>query len=296
MHRFNLIIVTLLSLLPVTAAAQTDTLHRRIETLLTGSRAEVGVAVIIEGRDTVTVNNSSRYPMMSVVKLHQAMHVADWLKANGLTPDTPIHVGLEEMRPGTWSPMRDEYPDGEVSLSVGELLGYTLKQSDNNACDVLFDRTGGPLATDRYVRSLGISDFAVGVTEADMHDNPARSADNNTTPLAAAMLIERIAAMRDGDNPVFGMIWRMMTECATGASRLPRPLRGTGAVIAHKTGTGFTDAAGHPSGVNDVGFVVLPDGRHYSIAVLIKTSEEDMEATERIIADVSRIVYDYMMK
>lgn len=34
-----------------------------------------------------------------------------------------------------------------------------------------------------------------------------------------------------------------MSGCLTGAERLPRPLRGTRSVIAHKTGTGFTTAA-----------------------------------------------------
>ena len=176
MKKMRKTFLILLVLIPLGSVAQS--LQRQIENIIAGRDAEVGVAVIISGRDIVTVNNERRYPMMSVMKFHQSLYVADWLSRRGLPVDTMIHVGLEEMRPGTWSPMRDEYPDGEVGLTVAELLRYTLQQSDNNACDVLFDRTGGPAATDRYMRSLGIDGFSISATEDDMHTDVSRCMDN----------------------------------------------------------------------------------------------------------------------
>ena len=47
-------------------------------------------------------------------------------------------------------------------------------------------------------------------------------------------------------------------------------------------------------GTNDIGFVQLPDGRHYTIAVFVKDSQESLQETERIIAEASDIVYRYM--
>ena len=41
--------------------------------------ARVGVAAIIEGRDTVCVDGRGMYPMMSVMKFPQALAVASWL-------------------------------------------------------------------------------------------------------------------------------------------------------------------------------------------------------------------------
>ena len=52
-----------------------ETLHQDIARIIEGKRARVGVAVIIDGKDTVTVNNEERYPMMSVFKFHQALAV-----------------------------------------------------------------------------------------------------------------------------------------------------------------------------------------------------------------------------
>ena len=46
--------------------------------------------------------------------------------------------------------------------------------------------------------------------------------------------------------------------------------------------------------MNDVGFVYLPDGQSYTIAVFIKDSEESEAATARIIADISKTVYRHV--
>ena len=43
-------------------------------------------------------------------------------------------------------------------------------------------------------------------------------------------------------------------------------------------------------------FVFLPDGRYYTIAVLVKDSAESAEATARVIADISEAVYRYVVQ
>lgn len=85
-----------------------------------------------------------------------------------------------------------------------------------------------------------------------------------------------------------------METCATGVNRLAKPLTGTGAIIGHKTGTGFTLPDGRLMAINDVGYVHLPNGRSYSIAVFIENSGYDMQQTEEIIAQISEIVYKYI--
>lgn len=95
------------------------------------------------------------------------------------------------------------------------------------------------------------------------------------------------------DNIFQRFLTKTLNGCTTGENRLAKPLLPTNAVIGHKTGTGFPSADGHPQGINDVGFVRLPNGRSYSIAVFVKSSRYDMEKTERLIADVSEIVWRY---
>ena len=130
----TLISILWISFFPLAAAAQGDDLSYRV---IKDKKAEIGIAVILDAQDTVTVNNDDRYPLMSVFKFHQALAVADYLDRNGLTPDTEIFIPEEELVPDTYSPLRKEFPEGEISLSVSRLLEYSLQLSDNNACDIL---------------------------------------------------------------------------------------------------------------------------------------------------------------
>ena len=48
-------------------------LQEQLRRMVADKKAQVGIAVIVDGRDTLTVNNDVRYPMMSVFKFHQAL-------------------------------------------------------------------------------------------------------------------------------------------------------------------------------------------------------------------------------
>lgn len=263
---------------------------------IAGKRAQVGIAVVIDGKDTVTINDDGGYPMMSVFKLHQALAVAHHLDRQGRTLATRIPIRREALLPDTYSPLRERFPEGGIELSVSELLTYTLQLSDNNACDILFDWAGGTEATEEYIRSLGIEDFAIRATEKEMHDDPEMCYRNRTSPLAAVELLERFLTRPIVSDSCRAFIRRTMIECRTGGNRLAKPLAGTGAVIGHKTGTSDRNAAGAWTGINDIGFVSLPDGRRYSIAVFVRDSQESAEETERIIAEVSEAVYRYVAR
>ena len=145
----TLISILWISFFPLAAAAQGDDLSYRLKKVIKDKKAEIGIAVILDAQDTVTVNNDDRYPLMSVFKFHQALAVADYLDRNGLTPDTEIFIPEEELVPDTYSPLRKEFPEGEISLSVSRLLEYSLQLSDNNAL-----RAHGRSGSDRPLRPV----------------------------------------------------------------------------------------------------------------------------------------------
>lgn len=87
-----------------------------------------------------------------------------------------------------------------------------------------------------------------------------------------------------------------MVECQTGQDRLVAPLLDKGVTVGHKTGTGDFNAKGQQIGCNDIGFVLLPNGHAYSIAVFVKDSAESSLENSKIIADISRIVYKYVIQ
>lgn len=278
----------------VCAGAQNNSLTTQLRQAVAGKKAQVGVAVIIDGKDTITLNNESPYPMYSVFKFHQALAVTDYLARHKQPLETKLHISASDLKPDTYSPLRDKYPEGNIDMSIAELLKYSLQQSDNNACDILFNYAGGTRYADKYIRSLGITDFAIGATEDEMHKDPRKSYANRTTPLAAVVLLEKFLDLPLLPDTLQSFVKQTMIECQTGKDRLPQPLLGTQAIIGHKTGSGDITSTGRITGTNDIGFVFLPDGRRYTIAVFVKDSDEGPQGTTAIIADISRIVYRYL--
>ena len=69
----------------------------------------------------------------------------------------------------------------------------------------------------------------------------------------------------------------------------------TNAMIGHKTGTGDVNSQGRIIGVNDAGYVFLPNKQGYAIAVFIADSGYGMTETEKMIADISEIAFKSLM-
>lgn len=288
-------LITLLSLIPMFLYAQNGCpLSTQLKEAIKGKKAEIGIAVIIDGKDTITVNNQIRYPLMSVFKFHQALGMADYMNRKNLPLDTPLPITKTDLKPDTYSPLRDKYPEGGIDMSIADLLKYTLQLSDNNACDILFHYQGGTQQVDKYIQSLGIRNCSIKMTENDMHRDTNLCYENWTTPLAAAELLEVFLKKPLFADQYKDFIYRTMIECETGKDRLPAPLLNKGVTIGHKTGTGDRNSKGQQIALNDIGFVLLPDGRSYSIAVFVKDSEEDNQMNSDIIAEISRIVYEYV--
>lgn len=286
--------ILLICLLPTLLCAQNRNLEVQLRQAIEGKKAEIGIAVIIDGKDTVTVNNDIHYPLMSVFKFHQALALADFMGRQKQPLNTRLAISKCDLKQNTYSPLRDKYPGGGIEMSVAELLEYTLQLSDNNACDILFRYQGGTEAVDNYIHSLGITDCAITATEDEMHQDISRCYQNWSTPLAAAELLELFRKKTLFADEYKEFIYQTMVECETGKDRLVAPLQNKGITIGHKTGTGDRNARGQQIGCNDIGFVLLPDGHSYSIAVFVKDSEESDSDNSKIIAEISRIVYEYV--
>ena len=162
-------------------------LEDQLKQAIKGKKAEIGIAVIIDGKDTVTVNNDIHYPLMSVFKFHQALALADYMGKQQQSLNFELTIKKEDLKPDTYSPLRDSFPQGGFNIDIAELLKYTLQQSDNNACDILFQYQGGVDAVNQYIHSLGVTDCAIVCTENDMHQDESLCYQNWTTPLAAAV-------------------------------------------------------------------------------------------------------------
>lgn len=256
---------------------------------------EVGIALITDSGDTLTVNNEAKYPLMSVFKLHQAVALCDLFEREGVSIDSVVTLDRSQLNAETWSPMLKDFPVGrQIALPVRELMRYTLMQSDNNASNYMFETLCSVAATDSCVSKLiPRESFRLKVTEAEMWTDHSLCYENLSSPLGAAQLINRLFTDPKLLPVNGGFIRATLQECMTGTDRIVAPLLDKeGVVIAHKTGSGFRDADGVLSAHNDVAYVMLPDGKHYSLAVLIKDYYGSETEAAAVIACISAAVYD----
>ena len=75
------------------------------------------------------------------------------------------------------------------------------------------------------------------------------------------------------DNEPLRYIWQLMEQrgqCDAGGERLPAAVPSSAKVV-HKTGTGYPLPSGQPSGICDVGIIILDNGQQLPIAVFIST-------------------------
>ena len=292
---FFLLLTLMLQLLPAYLFAQKDKLRQEINTIIKSVDAEVGVALMdLQDRETLVFNGRGQFPMQSVFKFPLALAVLHQVDEGKLSLDQKILVKKEAYIPKTWSPLAKKYPEGNVELSIRELLAYTVSESDNNGCDILFDLLGGPGQVHAYVRSLGVKGINIVHTEAEMHQGWEPQFKNWSHPKAMLQLLDKAYRQNILSESSYQLFWKMMEDTPTGPNRL-KGLLPSGTVVAHKTGTGGQNGAGEIGAVNDVGIIKLPNGKELALVVFVTKTKVDYPKLEEVIARISKAAYDYYL-
>jgi len=268
-------------------------LRKQLLDIIRPYNATVGISVVgLEDQDTLTINNTHHFPMLSVYKFPLAVAVLHQVDLGKLKLDQLLHITKEELKPDTWSPIQRAYPAGNIDLSIAKLLRYTVAESDNNGCDILFNLLNGTKKVNTYIHKTGVKDIAITATEAAMSQTWDVQFTNWCTPSAMTQLLERLYTKKDLSETSTAFLLRIMTETSTGPNRIKGMLP-TGVAVAHKTGTSGTNEQGVIAAVNDVGIVSLPNGKHLAIALFVSNSTESYETNEYIIAKITRAIYNY---
>lgn len=288
-------ITLLLFLFSITAFANDnlDSLKINIEKYLETKNAEVGFAFYnFDTKEQLAINNEKQYPMQSVYKFHLALAVLDQVDKGKFELDQKILVKKSDLLPDTWSPLRDKYPNGNVELNLSELIKYTVAFSDNNGCDMLFRLIGGAEKVEKYIKDLGIKEISIKSTEEEMHKEWNVQFENWTTPLEAVCLLDKFFNKKILKKETFDFLWKTMVETQTGSNRI-KSLIPRGTIVGHKTGSSGTNEKGVTAALNDIGIVKLPNNNHFAIAFFVSNSKENTETNEKIIAEITKMVWDY---
>ena len=278
--------------LTVNLFSQKDSMRIKIQHIIERSQGNVGLAVKgLEDNDSITFNGNVKFPMQSVFKLPLALAVLHMVDEGKLSLDQKIFVRKDELLTNTWSPLKEKYSNGNVHVTLDEILFNTVSLSDNNGCDILFRLLGGPEIVDQYIHSLGITDISIVATEEEMHKEWDVQFSNWSSPAAMNQLLslffhDKILSRKNKE-----YLWNIMVKTSTGSKRIKGSLP-EGTIVAHKTGSSGTNSTGITAATNDVGIVTLPNGNHFAIVVFVANSSADEKTREGIIAEIAKAVWD----
>jgi len=290
----NLTLLLLMFAFFNTAHSQEDSFKDGIEKIIRESKCSVGAAIKeLESGKTYLFGNNTGYPMQSVYKFPLAMAVLDRVDKGEFPLDKIIKVTKKDLLPDTWSPLREKYPDGG-DLKLSEILTYTVSQSDNNGCDILFRLIGGPLEAEKYIHGLGITDINIKNTEEEMHKDGTLQFVNSCKPSAMAELLGVLSGGTALSKESNDFLLKIMVETTTGPKRI-KGLLPERTEVAHKTGSSGKSDDGITAACNDAGIVTLPDGRRFAIVVFVSMSKENDDYNDSIIAGISRLAWDYFI-
>lgn len=273
--------------------AQQTGLKSEIETISKQAKGTVGVGIMdLATKEMLLVNGNHQFPMQSVFKFPLAMAILDQVDKGKYRLDQKIHVPKGELDLKTHSPMRDMRPNQDFDLTIGELLSYSVSESDNNACDILFRLAGGTAKVNEYIHLLGVKDIAIVATEKEMSKSWDVQYQNYCKPRAMLQLLEIIHQKSKLSKQSHDYLWKIMVAGPTGAKRI-KGLLPKDVIVAHKTGTSGSNDKGITAATNDVGIMKLPIGRSIAIVVFVSDAMVDQDLREEVIARIAKAALDH---
>jgi beta-lactamase class A len=278
-----------------TCNAQSAAFRNTIAQIAKESKGKVGVSILnIETGDTLSLSGRDHFPMQSVMKYPIAITVLREIDKGRFSIDQSIHINKSDYY-DTYSPLKDKYPEGNVDISIKELLSYMVSLSDNVACDLLLKTLGGPDKVSSYMHSIGIKNIAIVASEYQMAQTWDVQFNNWVQPSEMIHLL-KTSFKSDFLSPAsHAYLWKILQETSTGPKQI-KGLLPAGTVVYHKTGRSGTNAQGISAATNDVGIITLPNGNHLAIAIFVCNSPADMPTRESVIARIAKSAYDEAIK
>jgi beta-lactamase class A len=276
--------------------SQSNILKEKIVQIIKSKRATVGVGIMnLENGDTLTLNGNRHFPMQSVFKFHLALAVLNQIDKGKFALNQDIFVSKADMIPNLYSPMREKYPEGNINLPLSEILKYTVSQSDNSGCDLLFKLIGGTEKVNKFIHKIGVKDVAILDPEVRIQNDWSLQYRNYSTPFATVQLMQKFHKNHIISKNNQDFLYKIMVETTTGPNKI-KGLLPHEAIVAHKTGFSGKNKEGLTGATNDIGIITLPNGKQFAIAVFVSDSMEDENTNDKMIAEIALAAWDYYLK
>jgi beta-lactamase class A len=282
----------------------------------------VGIAVrsIDEGWSTGW-KSDELYPQQSVSKLWVSITALDAVDKGRVSLDDQVTLGRDDLTL-FHQPIAEQILGGGVTTTLSDLMVRAITTSDNTANDKLMRSVGGPDAVRAMIKAKHLGairfyngeralqsriagliwspSYSIGNAFYDARDALPRAlreaafnryVNDPYDGAAPKAIVDALARLKRGEllSPASTQrLLDIMSHTKTGANRLKGGLE-TGWVLNHKTGTGQVFGP-QQAGYNDIGILTAPDGRSYSVAVMIKLTSVPLPVRMAMMNDVVRAV------
>ena len=307
---------------PAATPASPRFLRDRIDELGRAFNGQVGIAVrsIDEGWETGW-KDDELYPQQSVSKLWVSIAALDAVDRGRVSLDDKVTLTKSDLTL-FHQPIRSNILGGGYTTTLSDLMFKAITTSDNTANDKLMRSIGGAEAVRKMIaaKHLGAIRFYNGERAlqskiAGLIWSQSYSVGNaffearNALPMSVrrAAFNRYIEDPYDGAAPraIVGALARLkrgellspestrrllyiMANTHTGPNRLKGGLQ-PGWTLSHKTGTG-QELGGVQAGYNDIGILTAPDGKSYSVAVMIKKTSTPLPVRMKLMNNVVEAV------
>lgn len=291
--RYFIIILIILFFSTLLIMAYNNTLYCKLNRFIKAQDAQIGVAVI-KDKNSWIINNK-KFPLLSVFKYFIALKVLEASDNGEAFLNKEITITKDMVDEKLYSPMLEKYKSFPFQIKISDLLRYMISQSDNNACDILIDYSGGIRELESYIHDKGYGAIEIQVNEKQMNEDIEKQYLNKAYPIDVIKLMKYVREdkflLKDSKH----FLNEIMINTTTGENKLKAGIP-QNIVIGHKTGSSSRKIDGTKIADNDAGFVILPNGNVYYIAVMIENSKLSDTENANIISTLSEIVYEYFSK
>ena len=298
-------------------------LRDRINELGKQFNGQVGIAVrSVDEAWTVGWKADELYPQQSVSKLWVSITALDAVDKGKVKLDDRVTLTRSDLTL-FHQPIRSNIlGDGKYTTSLEDLMVKAITTSDNTANDKLMRSVGGPEAVRNMIaaKKLGSIRFyngerALQSKVAGLIWSQSYSIGNaffearNALPMsirrsafnryisdpydgaAPSAIAAALAKLKRGEllSPASTTrLLNIMGNTRTGPNRLKGGLL-PGWTLSHKTGTG-QELGGVQTGYNDIGILTAPDGKSYTVAVMIKRTSTPLSTRMTLMSNVTRAI------
>ncbi len=297
-------------------------LASRIDELGRDFNGRVGIAVrsVDEGWATGW-KEDELYPQQSVSKLWVAITALDAVDRGKVRLTDRVTLTRDDLTL-FHQPIASKIAGGGYTTTLDDLMFKAITTSDNTANDKLMRSVGGAKAVRAMIAAKGLGSIrfyngekALQSKIAGLIWSPSYSIGKafwearNALPYALrksaferyvadpydgaapSAIVTALAALKRGEllSPESTRrLLYVMANTHTGPNRLKGGLQ-PGWTLSHKTGTG-QELGAKQAGYNDIGILTAPDGRSYSVAVMIKLTSVPLPTRMALMNNVVRAV------